>query len=130
LDNRSLDRLFDKLQDAMPDLDSDEQRLSLRIYRSLAGGRPVTVEALARKTGLPSAKVDAILIHFFASREGAEAWVKERPSHVVLSLEEGLELARGTNPRQYRDLFAGVAGHDNARARCGGVPQEGERAEA
>jgi len=222
-DEPSLDRLFDKLKDAMPDLDSDEQRLSLQIYRSLASGRPVTVEALARQTHLPSAKVDAILgswpgvfrndeaaivgywglaiprmshefevegvtlytwcawdslfipellgkqarfasrcpatgreirltigpegvrsvsppeialsflaptapfdddvvttfchhIHFFASRAAAEAWVKERPGHIVLSLQEGLELARRTNRSRYRDLFAGAAGHGNAVA--------------
>ena len=40
-------------------------------------------------------------VHFFRSREAANRWLKENPGHLILSVDEALELARKKNALQY-----------------------------
>lgn len=43
-------------------------------------------------------------VHFFSSREAAGRWLAQHSGHVILSLDEGLELARKKNALQFGEL--------------------------
>jgi alkylmercury lyase len=51
----------ESLFESMPDLDDEERRLALTIYRLLAEGRPVRPERIAESAGLDRAAVDRAL---------------------------------------------------------------------
>lgn len=53
--------LVTAMSELFPKLTTDEQRISLALYRMLAEGRPVAREALAARVGRPLAAVDAVL---------------------------------------------------------------------
>ncbi len=50
--SRSTSRISDFLARAFPEIDSEQQQLSLSLYRSLALGKPVAVKQLQKTTGL------------------------------------------------------------------------------
>lgn len=43
-------------------------------------------------------------VHFFRSRDAAHPWLTNNPGHVILSLDEAVELARKKNALQYGKL--------------------------
>jgi alkylmercury lyase len=57
----TLDELADAIGAAVPDLDADEQRITVEVYRLLADGEPVSVAELARAIDVPSARVEDAL---------------------------------------------------------------------
>jgi alkylmercury lyase len=61
LTKQAWDELVSTVVEVFPRLTSDEQRISLALYRLLAEGRPVVREALAARVELPPAQVDAVL---------------------------------------------------------------------
>jgi len=44
-------------------------------------------------------------IHFFASRETAEAWTAHHPGTFVISIEDGFDIGRHTNAAHYGDVL-------------------------
>ncbi len=56
-----LDEVADAIDAAFPKLTADEQRLSLALYRLLAKGRPVAIEALARGCGTAAERIQETL---------------------------------------------------------------------
>jgi len=96
-------------------VDTTRRELQLEIGRE--GVRRAEPEGMALSFLAPDGPFDKDVItkfchhiHFFASPEAAESWVRARPGHLVLSLEEGVELARRRNQRQYGDLLRADAG--------------------
>ena len=59
--NVDLDVMAASFVNALPKLDSFEQRLSLELYRLLAGGQPVLRTLLAERLGVAMEKISPIL---------------------------------------------------------------------
>lgn len=53
----TLDQLVATMSEVFPKLDEDEQLLAVTLYRSLAEGRPVSLNNLAERSGLSAAQV-------------------------------------------------------------------------
>ena len=57
----ALDDIDEGLADAEPQLTASAQRLAVAVYRLLAAGEPVTVQAAATTTGMPAAEAENAL---------------------------------------------------------------------
>ena len=56
-----VDKLAARFVECTPELDQDERRVSIAIYRLLAAGEPVPVASVASRVGLPEARVQEAL---------------------------------------------------------------------